>query len=80
MVLYTIYHNVLSIYCGFAQGKEPIGKSEANDHGTTSKIPKNTLENKCPKCGETVVSGYRFCSKCGYEMEKEEEFKNQIDS
>tara|TARA_Y100001933_G_C18877795_1_gene512701 strand:- start:137 stop:487 length:351 start_codon:yes stop_codon:yes gene_type:complete len=41
---------------------------KVNDHGITSKIPKNTLENKCPKCGETVASGYRFCSKCGNEI------------
>ncbi len=30
---------------------------------------------ECPKCGDTLEEGVKFCGSCGYKMEKEEESK-----
>lgn len=49
--------------------KKKIDKNiEVDGNGIGSKASKDMLENKCPKCGETVASGYKFCSKCGNEI------------
>lgn len=35
-------------------------------------IQDDMVESQCPNCGETLVPGKKFCTKCGYKIAIEE--------
>lgn len=56
-----------------------IGGTLCNRAGGIAQVLNTNEMKRCPKCGEEIENGKRFCSNCGYDTHKVED-EHQIDS